>query len=138
MQTYISREQDYALRITALLAGLPGGKFLPVSKIASVLNISKSFASRIVHKLKKADYINAYQGKYGGVYLAKPAGLISVYDILNCIGFKMKFNQCLCDGFNCTIMPLCKFHSVFAAQETRLHDTFSKMTLADFAIQIDN
>jgi Rrf2 family nitric oxide-sensitive transcriptional repressor len=136
MQTYISREQDYALRITALLAGLEKEEFLPVSKLAITLNISKNFAARIVHKLKNNNFIKSYQGKYGGVWLAKDPNLISVYDILNCIGFKIKLNQCLRDNYQCTIISMCKFHNVFAKQEAHLYDTFRSMKLSEFVIDV--
>ena len=134
MQTYISREQDYALRITAVLAGLKEGEFLPVSKLASTLSISKNFAARIVHKLKSNNFIKAYQGKYGGVCLSKKPGMITVFDILHCIGFKIKINQCLRESYQCSIMSMCKFHHVFARQEARLYEEFRLMKISDFII----
>ncbi|MDZ7767134.1 MAG: hypothetical protein U5K00_22430 [Melioribacteraceae bacterium] len=50
MQTYITREQDYALRITSALAALKENEQLPVSELSKRLYISKT--------LQHALYIN--------------------------------------------------------------------------------
>lgn len=132
MQSYISREQDYALRITASLASLDEDEFLPVSKLSNDLFISKNFAARIVHKLKNNGIIKSIQGKYGGVSLAKAPSDISVYDVLAAIGFRTQFNKCLSDGFVCELEMLCRYHAFFANEETQLYNRLKEKTIDQF------
>jgi Rrf2 family nitric oxide-sensitive transcriptional repressor len=134
IQSFISREQDYALRITAYLAGLKKGEFISVSKIAETLRISQKFASRIAHKLKKAGVTDSIQGKYGGVFLKASPQNISIWDILNIIGFKIKFNDCLCENFFCELELGCKFHSFFVQQEQVFMDNLKNQKISDYVL----
>ncbi|MDZ7764259.1 MAG: Rrf2 family transcriptional regulator [Melioribacteraceae bacterium] len=117
MQTYITREQDYALRITSALAALKENEQLPVSELSKRLYISKNFAARIVHKLTKSGILVTTQGKHGGVALNRNADKLSLFEVLDTIGFKTKFNQCLNEGFHCEFSNKCLFHSFFDEEE---------------------
>ena len=132
MQTYITREQDYALRITSELATLEEKKQLPVSELSRRLYISKSFAARIVHTLTKAGILSTTQGKYGGVALSRNPNKLSVYEVLTTIGFKTKFNQCLDERFHCDFSNRCLFHSFFNDEEKKLHERMKEKMISDF------
>jgi len=135
MQSYISREQDYALRITAYLAGQEEKKYFPVSEIANKLFISKNFASRIVHTLKKNGIIGTIQGKYGGIFLNKDPHNLTVYEILNVIGFKIKFNLCLDGEFKCQLNGMCSFHKFFYEQEKSIINNLKSKKLSEFKLE---
>lgn len=134
MQTYISREQDYALRITSALAALEKNKQLPVSELSKRLYISKNFAARIVHKLTKSGILRTTQGKYGGVSLKKKPTELSLYEVLDAVGFKTKFNQCLDERFHCVFSNKCLFHSFFDEEENKLHERMKTKMISDFLI----
>lgn len=135
MQTYITREQDYALRITSALAQLENREQISISKLSEQLYISKNFAARIVHKLTKNGILATTQGKYGGVSLKKSASMLSVYEVLDTIGFKTKFNQCLDERFHCEFSNKCLFHSFFDEEEKRFHDRMKQKKISEFVIQ---
>ncbi|MFA3781647.1 Rrf2 family transcriptional regulator [Melioribacteraceae bacterium 4301-Me] len=132
--SFISREQDYALRMTAYLAGLPKGEFISVPKLSQKLFISYKFAARIIHKLKKAKITDSIQGKYGGVFLRANPGKLSMYDVLNAIGFKVKFNDCLKENFTCELMFGCKFHSFFLNEEKLLIKKLKSKKISNFIL----
>jgi len=134
MQTYITREQDYALRIISTLAALNKNDQLPVSELSRRLYISKNFAARIVHKLTKNGILVTTQGKYGGVSLKKRADKLSVYEVLSTIGFKTKFNQCLDERFPCEFSNKCLFHSFFDEEEKKLHEKLKQKMISEFVI----
>jgi len=136
--SFISREQDYALRMTAFLAGLPKGEFISVPKLAQKLFISQKFASRIIHKLKKANITDSVQGKYGGVFLKANPKKLSMYDVLNTIGFKVKFNDCLKENFVCELMFGCKFHSFWINEEKLLIDKLKSQKFSDYILKEQN
>ncbi len=132
MNTYITREQDYALRITSALAELDNDKQLPVSELSKQLHISKNFAARIVHKLTKSGVLKTTQGKYGGVSLKKSPDKLSVYEVLDTIGFKTKFNQCLDERFHCEFSNKCLFHTFFNEEEEKLHRVMKQKMISEF------
>lgn len=132
MHTFISREQDYALRITARLAELKKGEQLSVRELSQSMFISKIFAARIVHKLKIAGILGTNQGKTGGVFLNSSPKKLTAFDVLNVIGFKVKYNNCLSDHFNCALLGSCRFHGFFHTQEDALMAQFKKMKISDF------
>lgn len=133
--SFISREQDYALRMIAFLAGLPKGEFIPVARIAEKLFISKKFASRIIHKLKKAKITDSIRGKYGGVFLKADPRKLSMYDVLNTIGFKVKFNDCLKENFLCELTFGCKFHSFWTNEELLLIKKLKEQKILDYTLK---
>lgn len=133
--SFISREQDYALRITAYLAGLQKDEFISVSKLSEKLFISQKFASRIIHKLKKAGITGSIQGKYGGVYLKSDPNKLSLYDVLSTIGFKIKFNDCLKENFICELVFGCKFHSFFVNEERFLMEKLQNRKISEFILR---
>ena len=135
MQSYISREQDYALRISARLASLNPGEHISVRELSKQLFVSKNFAARIVHKLILKGIFSSRQGNKGGVFLNLPANEINLLQILDAIGFKMKFNQCLHEEIDCQLMEFCKFHSFFHLQESSIHKSLQDKKLSDFVIK---
>lgn len=132
MHTFISREQDYALRITARLAELRKGEQLSVRELSGDMYISKIFAARIVLKLKLAGILGTNQGKAGGVFLQINPKKLSAYDVVDAIGFAVKFNSCLAENFKCELMGSCRFHGFFCKQETLLITQLKKMKISDF------
>ncbi|MCF8242814.1 MAG: Rrf2 family transcriptional regulator [Melioribacteraceae bacterium] len=132
MKSFISREQDYALRITTLLSMLSEGETLTASIIADKLYISKKFAARIIHKLSKAEIVGTTRGINGGTFLKKNPEEISVYDILHSIGFKIKFNLCLHADEDCELLELCSYHSYFGELERQMMEKLKEKSITEF------
>ena len=135
MQTYISREQDYALRITAYLAGLKKNEQVPIRKISKELYISKSFTAKIAHKLKNRGLIGTTQGVQGGIYLACDSEKLTVFEVLDAVGFSTKFNKCFIHEFKCELSNSCRFHNFFVQQEQMLLNNFRNAFIADFLLK---
>ncbi len=132
IHSFISREQDYALRITAFLASLDKGEIINVNKLSKKLYLSKSFSARIIHKLKNANITGSVQGKYGGVFLKVNPEDISIWDILNIIGFKVRLNDCMDEHFICELEFGCRFHLFFVEQEKILMDKLKSQKISDY------
>lgn len=138
MNTFISREQDYALRITTYLAVMKDGDLVSVNELSRRLYISRNFAARIVNKLKKANITGAVQGRYGGIFLKVAPSQLSIWDIINAFGTKVRFNACLRDDYNCELEPACSYHFLFASVEHDLSEYLRKRKVSDFLFKIDN
>ncbi|MDP4194880.1 MAG: Rrf2 family transcriptional regulator [Bacteroidota bacterium] len=132
MQSFLTRECDYAIRITAYLAGLKSKSQMSVSEISKKIHVSRSYAARIIHVLKTGGLLKTTQGLYGGVSLARKAEEISFYDIMRIMKFQAVLNDCLGDKDVCSFPAICKVHSFLAQQERKLIDEFKKAKISDY------
>ncbi len=133
MNTLIKREYDYALRICAYLASHFNQRLVPISRIASLLYLSRPFTTKIVYRLKSQNIIGTVQGKDGGVYLTQPPDQTSVFDVLLAMGFDSRLNECLAEGHHCPMEDNCHLHTFFEEQERQLLEKFKSKTLLDVA-----
>ena len=134
MNSLIKREFDYAIRICAYLAGKKGQGPVSISHISQKLFITRPFATKIVYRLKQYKILNTTQGKEGGVSLNVNPKTLSVYNILEAIGFDGSINECLkVPGF-CPLVKTCKIHSFFIEQEEILLQSFKNKMIKDFVI----
>lgn len=138
MQTFFSREQDYALRITAFLAGaaLSEKDCISVSEISKKLYLSKAFSARIVHKLKQGRILSSKQGLYGGVYLGRDPKNLSFYEVLTAVGFDNRLNECLKGTEICNLKRNCNIHMYFRKREEELVRSLKETMISDFTYNI--
>ncbi len=138
MQTYITREQDYVLRIVTYLAELKKESHISIKDLSKKLFISKNFAARIVHKLKHGGLIKTIEGHQGGVLLKRNVEDISLLDVLDIIGFKTAFNACSDQSFNCELLKFCRFHKFFIDEENNLKQKLRERKISEFLFKSKN
>lgn len=76
-----SARTRYALRAVAELAAAPGGP-VPAERIAVAQNIPRRFLDNILLQLRRAGLIHSRRGPEGGYWLARPAGEITLADVI--------------------------------------------------------
>jgi len=134
MNVFIKRDQDYALRICAYLAGKPEKKPISLTLIARILFISRPFASKIVFQLRQAGIIGSAQGKLGGIFLMKNPNEITLFDIFTAMNFDSTINECIRNHHICPRTGFCQIHHYFREQENLLINSYKNKKVADFAI----
>ncbi|MDP2302357.1 MAG: Rrf2 family transcriptional regulator [Ignavibacteria bacterium] len=127
-----NREHDYSLRITAFLASLDKDEIINVSSISKKLHLSKIFTARIIHKLRVANIVGSVQGKYGGFYLKANSEEISIWDVLNAMGYKVRLNDCMDENFFCDLMFGCQFHTFFIGLEQNIFEQLKQQKISDY------
>lgn len=105
----------------------------PISAISSILAISRPFATKIIFRLKKSDFLGTVQGKDGGVFLTKLPAEVSLLDILVAVGFDSRLNECLSPDFRCPLMQECKVYQFFVGQEQQLFQALRDKKLSEVA-----
>jgi Rrf2 family protein len=80
----ISAKEDYALR-AALELALAGGGPLKREQIAQAQDIPTAFLQNILMELRHAELVEAQRGRDGGFRLARPAGEITVADVVRAV-----------------------------------------------------
>jgi Rrf2 family protein len=81
----LSARVDYALRAAAELAVAADGAPLTAERIANAQQISPKFLESILLQLRRGGIVTAQRGPEGGYRLARPAGQISLADIIRVI-----------------------------------------------------
>ena len=83
----LSARVDYALRAVAELASAGGGPDRPVTadQLARAQGIPPKFLESILLQLRRGGIVNAQRGPEGGYWLARPAGNITLADVIRVI-----------------------------------------------------
>jgi Rrf2 family protein len=80
----ISAKADYAVRAAVELA-LADGASLPADVIAERQDIPVQFLQKILIEMRRGNLVATQRGRDGGHKLARPAGQISVADVLRAV-----------------------------------------------------
>jgi Rrf2 family protein len=80
-----TKATNYALHLMAYLVKQEGKDNLSLQPLASHMNISPTYLSKILTQLVKADLIHSTPGVNGGYSLRKPKTEISFYDVIQAI-----------------------------------------------------
>lgn len=91
----ISRQMKYALWALIELAHQPAGKAVQTMEIARVRRIPKKFLEQILLTLKRGGLVRSQRGSLGGYLLARPAGDITVTQVMRLIDGPMAPLPCL-------------------------------------------
>ncbi len=131
MNVYIKREYDYAIRIVVHLAEMNKNTVVPLSRISERLFITRPFANKIVHQLRRNDIIGSVQGKKGGIYLKADPELLSILDILRALNFDSTINECLKTADFCPFSGNCKVHEFYLEQEDLLLNNMAEKKIVE-------
>jgi Rrf2 family nitric oxide-sensitive transcriptional repressor len=134
MPILFTRENDYAIRICAYLAGKKPGEHVPVSVISKKLYITRPFATKILYKLKTRKIVDTVQGKSGGAFLKVAPTKLSLFDILQATEFDSHFNECLKTDGVCPLKKSCKIRSFFLEKEDGFFNSLKQKKISDFKI----
>ncbi len=103
-----------------------------LADISVCQGISLSYLEQIFAKLRRGGLISGMRGPRGGYRLARPAGEITVADIITAVNENM--DATLCDGQqNCQKGDRCLTHELWADLSNQIEGFLSGITLAQFA-----
>ena len=81
----ISAKTDYAVRAAAELAAADEGRPVKGEALATAQSIPLKFLENILTDLRRADLVRSQRGAEGGYWLARPAGEITVADVIRAV-----------------------------------------------------
>ena len=94
----LTKRNEYALQAMILLARQKNGQVLPASALAKTLKTTPAFMSKIAQQLIAAGLAISKKGKGGGLFLARPAGIIHVRDIFAAVDGELAVSACVKEG----------------------------------------
>ncbi len=108
---HLSRRTDYSFRLLILL-GTDADRTVPVSEVASRLELSSHHLAKIVQDLGRAEVVETVRGRTGGVRLT-PTGLAtSVGDVVRALE-PLELVECSSPEANaCRLTPACRLRSI--------------------------
>lgn len=134
----ISTKGRYGLRAVLDLAMHGEKEAVSLSSIAERQHISVSYLEQLISKLRKAGIVNSVRGAQGGYMLAKPAGEISVGDILRALEGDLHPVDCaeIAGGDNsCQGADICVSKFVWKRISDSISQAVDTLMLSDLAAE---
>lgn len=129
----VSTKADYAVRAMAQLAADDGDGPVTATRLAEEQSIPVKFLHAVLTELKRARLVRSTRGPEGGFELGRPAGEITLADILRAVdGPLMNVH----DASLATLSypgPAQALLDVWMAARTSLRTVFETVTVADLA-----
>jgi len=122
----LTRYTDYALRVLMHLAARPE-RLCSISEIARTYGISQNHLMKVVHDLRKADFVTAARGRAGGIRLARPAAEINIGAVVR----HTEEDFDLVDCGSCIIARACGLSGVLGEAMRAFLDVLDRHSLAD-------
>lgn len=97
----------------AYLAKIENNQRAATSDIAEAQKIPPSFLAKIISQLSIAGLIHTSRGAHGGVMLSRPAGKISMLDVVEAIDGPITLNDCVLAPDNCDQSEDCPMHEIW-------------------------
>jgi Rrf2 family cysteine metabolism transcriptional repressor len=113
------------------LAGHDGARPAPLSKIAGAEDIPAPFLERILARLRGSGLLKATRGVSGGYQLARPAGDITVGDVVTAIEGPLSLVGCVPDDGACERADSCASRVVWRRLDAAITDALNGLTLDD-------
>jgi Rrf2 family transcriptional regulator, iron-sulfur cluster assembly transcription factor len=131
MRLQLTRRGDYAIRAALSLAQLPEGTVRSARAIAEEMAIPGRLIAQIMAALARAGIVVARPGRTGGYRLARPAGRISVLDVVEAIEGDSRRTTCVLRGGACRTAGVCLVHEVFFGAQEAMLGTLARSSLQE-------
>jgi Rrf2 family transcriptional regulator, cysteine metabolism repressor len=133
MSTLLSKKTDYALLILAHLHEHPTGG--SAREVSERFGLSKAFLANILKELCQKGFLISHRGVKGGYSLQRPAGQITLAELLQSMEDGWKFTTCADEGddqpHDCTVHNVCPIRGPLTEIHRRLLAALAGVTLAD-------
>ena len=136
---------EYGLHCLLYLVGR-GGEAPSSRDLAEFQGVSPSYVAKLFTQLQKAGLVVATEGLGGGFRLARPAGDITVLDVVDALeGDKPLFrcrevrDECILHAGNPPERgpsEVCSIHAIMLEAEARMRDALADRTLADLDAEV--
>jgi Rrf2 family protein len=117
---------------------------VPAHRLAELHGVSKTYLAKHLQSLSRAGLIHAVEGRDGGYELSRPAGDVTVYDVVRAVDGPEAAFRCTeirqqgplpTTGEACKIP--CGIAKVMATAESAWRDSLRAVTIGDLAATVD-
>ena len=128
----ISQTAEYALRAVVHLATLEksGSSSQTVMQIAEGTRVPAGYLAKVLQVLSRTDLIVSQRGLGGGFRLGKPAGEISIYEVIQAVDPLQRIRECPL-GLEAHGTNLCPLHRRLDDAMLLIEEQFRSTTIAE-------
>jgi Rrf2 family protein len=126
-----SRPIQYAIRAITYLGEQPPGRLHSIREISQAEHIPMPYLAKIINRLSARHLVAAKRGPSGGVKLARPAGRITVDDIVVGMGGSLINTECILGISECGDRTPCPVHESWKAVREVLIQSLQEQTVTD-------
>ncbi len=134
----ITRREEYGLKGLIFLARQSPEKVFLVSEVSKIQKIPESFLAKIFQQLSKAGLLRSYKGPKGGFSLGKPAGEITMREVIEALEGPLAINRCLLHKGECSEETTCPLHEVLGEAQLQLFKVLNRTSIGDLVKRIPN
>ena len=128
----LSTRGRYAVMAMTELAGREGARAVPLADIAERQQISRAYLEQLFARLRRRGLVLSVRGPGGGYRLARPAGELSVADVVIAVDEPLRAIRCSGSGAGCMKGGArCLTHDLWAETGRQIHDYLAAVSLAD-------
>lgn len=135
MRLELTKRGDYAVRAMLAIARAPDETRLSVRRIAEEMEIPVRFLPQVMGDLVAAGLVEATTGRSGGYRLARPAGEITILDVVEAAEGDSRRRSCVLRAGPCGVDGHCDVHDVFFAAQDAMLATLAAARLADLPVR---
>lgn len=121
---------DYALRILITLS-VRSPERVPTSEIAAIFKLSENHLSKVATQLVRDGFAASERGRNGGLTLARPAGEITIGEVVRAMKRDDPVVECFGNNLSCVILPACGLREPLAKAQEAFFAALDEYTLED-------
>ena len=129
----MSAKAEYAVRAMAYLASVSPDAVVKTDDLAKAQGIPGQFLADILSDLRADRLVRSHRGREGGYALARPAGQISIADVMRCIDGPLASVRDIGLGDLPYSGPTVALTDVWRALRASMRAVLEETTLADVA-----
>lgn len=139
----MSEGVEWTAHACVVLAATPRGEGLPASALAEIHALAPAYMAKHMQSLTRAGIVESTRGPRGGYRLARPAGEITLWDIVAAIeGVQPSFRcteirqQGPCAGPASAYSRPCEIHAAFNRAEAVYRSELQSVSIQDLASEV--
>jgi len=133
----LTRAADYAVRVMIHLATLPEYQRTTLPALARATGAPKSFLSKVLQTLSRAELISSQRGQSGGFEILTRGRQTSVRAVIEAIDGPICLNVCMTPGASCERKSFCPAHPVWRNAQAAMLSVLDSTTISALADDVE-
>lgn len=129
----ISKTGIHAIKALAALAELPEGAYAGAGSIARRIGARANYLGKMLQALAGAGLVVSQKGLGGGFRLARAAGQISLFDVIEPIDHVSRWGGCFMGRESCSEDNPCQMHARWGKVRDEYLDLLRQTTIEELA-----
>ena len=132
----LSKKADYGLLAMRHLAARVDRETTSARELAETYDIPAELLAKVLQKLVRSRLLESHQGIRGGYGLARPAGAISVADVIQAIDGPLTVTACSELDHSCDQFAKCNVRDPLWRVRERILSALGECTIAELAADV--